>query len=211
MRFIFAALLLVLLNHCSAQSPVRRFLDLSGPEKRWVISHPFIARRALAISLEARYEAESIRASGMTDTFVHGGSLDAFRHCYWMARLASEIRPAAARRLGKCHEKGNYKSYRKGREEEKGILADSLSCVMDLLNNEAGIRIGQTRPRMPVNEVRQKVLEAIASGRLKMLLRDAQGQLCTCEGIAVSIPAGRPRAWHLPYCLVGTSPERFTN
>lgn len=203
-------LLIFVTTGTEAQNLYRRYRNLSRPEKCWVMFHPFIAKRALSISLEAREQTASVKALGELDTFNHGGRLDAFRHTYWMARLSSLIRHRAARSLGKAHEKGNYRSFRKGKEEEKGVLADSLSCVMDLLNNEYGIQLGRKLRGASASSLRDSVIQAIHIGELKMLLRDRQGRLCTCDGVAVSIPASGVRPWTLPYCLITTRDERFT-
>lgn len=210
MKGLILVLFLFATTGTEAQNLYRRYRNLSRPEKCWVITHPFIAKRALAVSLEAREQTATVKALGVLDTFDHGGRLDAFRHTYWMARLSSLIRPKAARRLGKAHEKGNYLNYRKGKEEEKGMLADSLSCVMDLLNNEYGIQLGRKLRGASASSLSDRVIQAIRNGELKMLLRDKGGRLCTCDGVPVTIPVSRVRPWTLPYCMITTREERFT-
>ena len=85
-----------------------QFKKLSCPEKRWVIFHPFVAKKALKVSLEAREITAEIKQQKLLVGTGNGDQIDAFRHTYWMARLAQEIHWRKANRLGKAHEKGNY-------------------------------------------------------------------------------------------------------
>ncbi|HRS40336.1 MAG TPA: hypothetical protein P5292_14240, partial [Bacteroidia bacterium] len=58
---------------------------LSKAEKRWVIGHLFVAKRAYRISLEARDLATKLEQDARLDHDKDGGEVDAFRHAYWMA------------------------------------------------------------------------------------------------------------------------------
>ena len=91
-----------------AQSGSEVFSKLSRPEKCWVVFHPFIAKKAYIISLEARNISRTLEKDSTLDHDADGGRVDAFRHAYWMARLAQEIGWRKARKLGNAHERGNY-------------------------------------------------------------------------------------------------------
>jgi len=62
---------------------------------------PFDARRARQLAYEALATA---RRSGLPLAGEHNGPMDAFRHCYWSCRMAQEIGPEEARRVGDTHE-----------------------------------------------------------------------------------------------------------
>src|SRR5690242_2677899 len=140
----------------SGQSAASGYCSLSAPEKWWVIWHPFVAKKAYRISLEARTVADSLRTSPVLDGDANGGQVDAFRHSYWMARLSQSMCWKKARSLGKAHEKGNYKSFKKGKMEE-GTLPDSASGAMDLYNNKVGIEIGRSMPELPRDSIQRVV------------------------------------------------------
>ncbi len=81
-------LLLCLLCSVSKKNEWVKFKKLSDPEKYWVVTHPFIAKRTLGISILAVTVSEKIQKENILDQEINGGKLDAFRHAYWMALLA---------------------------------------------------------------------------------------------------------------------------
>ena len=95
------------------QSKSKRLSSLSNAEKWWVVWHPFKAKRALEVSLKALDITDSIKKEGIIGVDINGGKLDAFKHCYWMAKLSHDIGRKAALKLGRAHEKGNYRSFLK--------------------------------------------------------------------------------------------------
>ncbi|MFN8154007.1 MAG: hypothetical protein U0Y08_06925 [Bacteroidia bacterium] len=198
-----AGWMMLLLLPCMLQGQSRAgaFFRLSGPEKTWTLLHPFKAGRAWKISRETRQQVEKFCRHTELDTFNHGGKLDAFRHTFWMARLTQSIGPRAALKLGKAHERGNFRQFKKGKGED-GNVQDSIACVMDLRNNEAGIALGKKHLPTPTDSIAIMVIDLIRTGNLTIMKRNAVGQLCTCEGLLVTLPAGQRRAWALPYCLV---------
>ena len=108
----------------------------------------------------------------------NGGQIDAFRHAYWMARLTQEIGHRRAKRLGNAHEKGNYKAFKKGKEED-GAVPDKISSDMDFFNNEVGIKIGKN---ISVEATKEAVINAVLNGECKILKMNKQGDFLTCEG-----------------------------
>ncbi|MDF1673085.1 MAG: hypothetical protein P1U41_06245, partial [Vicingaceae bacterium] len=125
MRF---KLLFLLVVFCSnglvfSQSKFKSFKKLSCPEKWWVIWHPFVAKKAFNVSQLARQKTDSIKQNKILKGNGSGGQVDAFRHTFWMAKLTNEIGWRRAEKLGKAHEKGNYKDYKKRRLED-GVVPD---------------------------------------------------------------------------------------
>lgn len=199
--------LLLTVQPCTGQSAIRSFYSLSGPEKKWIFLHPFVAAKAWHITLESRAAVVQLSTHPDLDTFHHGGRLDAFRHGYWMARLTLAIGERKARSLGRAHERGNYRQFRR-KVSEDGTLQDSTATVMDLLNNEAGIQLATTVTVTSTDELANRIIEKIVRGELIILKRNAEGMLCTCNGHPVVLPAGGKRPWRLPYCLVPSNNGR---
>ena len=73
------------------KTPSKMFCKLSGPEKAWVIFHPFIAKKTWKITEQARMETKSLLLDPRLDGDEDGGQLDAFRHAFWMASLSQKI------------------------------------------------------------------------------------------------------------------------
>ena len=159
-----------------ACSPTLRqsYAKLSPPEKGWVVFHPFKASAAYTISKNAEAVKDSIIAVGIIGSDNNGGHLDAFKHSFWMARLTQGIGKRAALSLGKAHEKGNYRTYKKSNLED-GFLPDKQSTDMDLHNNTVWNNIGIRYKKASKLLVIQLVLDALQNGILKVLLKDNDG------------------------------------
>ncbi len=179
------------------QSFIRSFIRLSGPEKCWVFQHLFTAGKAYKMVKEARLCTDEILKDSLLDQFPNGGQADAFRHTYWMARTTQKIGDKKALSLGKAHEKGNYKDFKKGRMED-GFRTDSVSCVMDLLNNNSGIQTGNMMKDSSAFFVLNYIIDLVKSGKLVILKRNKKGELLNCDGLKVETT----EAWYLPYCIV---------
>jgi len=98
------------------EGKVKKFCNLSGPEKRWVFAHLFIAGKSLKISEYANKVSEGQKDSPDLDGYANGGQVDAFRHCFWMASLCAQIKEKKALKLGVAHEEGNEKDFKKKKE-----------------------------------------------------------------------------------------------
>ncbi len=149
----------------------KQFKTLSCPEKRWVIFHPFVAKKAFKIAVDAREKTLEIKQQKFLIGVGNGDQLDAFRHAYWMAMLAKEIGERKSKKLGVAHEKGNYKQYNKGMLEDE-VLPDKISCEMDLFNNSVGLKIAKVATSSNLLEI---VLGAVKKGDCKIIKTDAQG------------------------------------
>ena len=184
----------------TAQSPSGGFKSLSGPEKWWVVFHPFVAKRAYRVSLEARHVSKEMESDSLLDGDANGGQVDAFRHAYWMARLSQVMCWKKARSLGKAHEKGNYKEWKKGKKEE-GTRADSAACAMDLFNNEAGLKTGRSMKDIPADSLRRMVRDSVRAGGMQVILKNALGQPLDCNAQPIDL-AVYENVWNVPKCLV---------
>lgn len=179
---------------------VKSFIKLSLPEKFWVLTHPFVAKKSFLITLKARDLTDSIKLTKtFKDSLIQGGQLDAFRHSCWMALLSNEIGKRKSLKLGKAHENGNYRGWKKGKMEI-GVRADSLSCEMDLFNNIQGAEIGLRHPKP---DIPKEIILAVKSGRMKVLLLNEKQQRLDCENRIVNL-VEYVKAWNVPGCLVSS-------
>lgn len=150
-------------------------------EVMWVIKHPFIAHRAYKITDTARKYANDAISDPSLDGDYNGGMVDAFRHTLWMTLLVQKISPKAALELGKAHEKGNYRDFKK-KVVEEGKLPDSVSCEMDMRNNIVGIEIGQEYMGMDTETLIQVVKVAVREGRCWKIKKDSGGNFLDIDG-----------------------------
>lgn len=176
------------------------FKNLSLPEKRWVLFHPIKAKKASAVTKEVQKDVDSIRRSGIIGDDNNGGALDAFKHAYWMALLSKNIGIKNALKIGRAHEKGNYKQFKK-RQAEDAILPDSVSCAMDLFNNNVGAHIYGNCKTIDNATVQKKLLLALKEGKLKMIKKDEAGKFLTCDGKIIILSEWKHK-WAVPKCLV---------
>ncbi len=187
----------------NAQTKYKSFFELSTPKKIWVIFHPFKAKKAFRISEEANKVSDSIKKTNILDKDGSGGQVDAFRHAFWMARLRQELGKSAARSLGKAHEKENYKTFKK-RKLEDGTVPDEIASKMDLYNNEQGLKLIVKGSDLSQKQLIKKVIEAIKSGKMRIIKKDANGNFLTCDGKI--IPKEKLKGkWENNKCLVTSS------
>jgi len=179
--YIISFLIFFSINSGAQNTKAKTFFKLPRPEKCWVIFHPFKAKRAFDISNEAKHLADSVKNTNLLDGDANGGQVDAFRHSYWMAILVKEIGVNAAEKLGKAHEKGNYICYKKNKFED-GVIPDSVSSVMDLYNNEIGIKIYKNNFNKSNKEIMQVVVTYIKDGKMLVIIKNKKGKFLDCEG-----------------------------
>ncbi len=176
--FLLVFLVLLFGNLLGQESTCKRFKKLSCAEKSWVVFHPFVAKKALQLSLDARTVTAEVKQQKLLKGEGNGDQVDAFRHTYWLALLTLEIGERRARKLGKIHEKGNYQQFKKGKIED-GALPDKISSEMDLFNNELGISIAKTKPTENLNNL---VIESIKKGEGKIIKQDQEHHFLDAEG-----------------------------
>ena len=172
---------------------------LSLPEKLWVISHPFAAKKAKRITLAVLKIYDQTKNEMLLSGGEDGGQLDAFRHCFWMAALSQQIKAKKVSKLGKAHEKGNYRDFKKKRLEE-GRLPDAISGEMDLKNNEIGIEMGGNKPEIDLQELKALVIKAVNEGKLYIIAKDTADNFIDCSGNTFDIESYQGK-WEIPKCL----------
>ena len=170
-----------------------------------MFAHPFVAKKALRMTRIAIATADSISRTTILDGDPAGGQVDAFRHCYWMALLITKMNPKKALKLGKAHEKGNYKSWKKGLLEDS-LRADSILCVMDLRNNTTGIKIGKeylADTSSKKKSLEQIVLENVKNGKMVMVKKNAMIQPTDSTGRIIIVENYKTK-WYVPKVLVNS-------
>jgi len=187
-------------NLNAQNSSIKSFFKLPRPEKCWVISHPFKAKRAFKISKVTQALSDSIKNTNLLDGDANGGQVDAFRHSYWMAILSKEIGVKAARKLGKKHEKGNYIYYKKHKYED-GTIPDEISSEMDLFNNEIGITIFTNNKDASKIDIQKATIQYIKEGRMRIIKKNDKGEFLDCKGNIIS-EAELKGKWKNNKCLI---------
>ncbi|WP_298883178.1 hypothetical protein [uncultured Polaribacter sp.] len=205
MKKMFLFLTLILTFQTYSQSNLKSFFKLSGPKRTWVLFHPFKAKKALQISKETKRVADSIKKSNLLDGDASGGQVDAFRHAYWMARLTQELGKRAARSLGKAHERENYLTYKKSKLED-GVIPDEISSIMDLHNNEEGLSLISKKSKVSKNGLIYRIVNAIKSGKMKIIKKDKNGNFLTCDGKIIKNEELRGK-WKNNKCLETSKKE----
>jgi hypothetical protein len=187
----------------NAQSSKKGFFDLSGPKRTWVIFHPFKAKKSFRISQETNRVSDSIKKTNLLDGDGSGGQVDAFRHAFWMASLRQEIGKSAARSLGKAHEKENYQTFKKMQLED-GVVPDEISSIMDLHNNEEGLKLIKRRSKISRKSLIYKIVNAIKEGKMKIIKKNKNGDFLTCEGEIISKESLKGK-WQNSKCLINSN------
>lgn len=180
-------------------SLIRQFGKVSCPEKIWILTHPFCAKKTYKLTLVSLITTDSLLAHKALDADANGGQVDAFRHAFWMAILSSEIGEKRALKLGKAHEKGNYRDFKKGRIED-GALPDETSSEMDLWNNKIGAVIGVKKMNITLDQLRDTVIAYIHKGEMKIILKDSMKNPVDCNNIPLQ--NFNEKKWNLGKCLV---------
>ena len=200
MKKIIFVYLILFTSILFSQRVPKKFSQLSCPIKTWVIFHPFKAKRAQLISIEANQVSDSIKNTNILDGDASGGQVDAFRHAYWMARLRQEIGKCAAKSLGKAHERENKQTYKKSKLED-GVLPDEISSEMDLFNNKEGLKLTTKRDEIKQKTLIYKVLNAILEGKMKIIKKDEEGNFLSCDGRLISATELKGK-WENEKCLI---------
>lgn len=199
MKYLILFFIFLLTSGCSPKLR-QSFSKVSSPEKIWIFFHPFKAKKAFLISKETERTKDSIENIGSIGNDNNGGQLDAFKHSFWMARLTQGIGKRAAFNLGKAHEKGNYKTYKK-RKLEDGFLPDKQSSEMDLFNNKVGISVGNFNKKTSKQELIQQLLDSLHDGKLRILKKNSSGNFLDCQGKILPMDSLKGK-WNTKKCLV---------
>lgn len=152
----------------------KQYKNLSSPEKKWVIFHPFISKNVYKISEKAVHVADSLIVDTLLDGDLNGGQLDAFRHAFWMALLSQKYNWRKIYKLGLAHEKGNYYQFLHSSIED-GSVPDKVSSQMDLLNNDAGRQLGLDNKNSSECELIKIIKDEILNGNLWIIKKNKDG------------------------------------
>lgn len=187
-----------LLGPIQAQNgQLHKFKQLSWPEKRWVCTHPLVAKKAQVVSIEARRRSDSLLLDPRLDGDAQGGAVDAFRHAWWMASLSQSIGSRRALSLGRAHERANFRAHRKG---TGGGHHDQAMQEMDLQNNAVGVKLIQKGEVVTAKELDELVIQAILQGKLWVLAKDTDGNYLNADGQVLSESAWKG-LWNSARCL----------
>ena len=181
----------------------QNFGSRSRYEKCWAFAHPFAALKAKNIYKKCMPIYEETKKNNLLDTFENGGKLDAFRHTFFMSAFSQKIKTKKIRKLGIAHEKGNYTHFLKNIKED-GELADSLSAIMDLQNNELGFKIGSANKKKDLKYLKELVTEEINRGEAVYFKRNSSGQYLNCNGEIILLENYKNK-WSIPKCLITTN------
>jgi hypothetical protein len=176
-KYFFLFLFIIPLIGKTQNSTFHSFLKLSCAEKKWAIGHFLIARKAWDISQRCRFVTDSMGKLGIPDHNPSDGKLDAFRHTFWMATLSGKIGVRKSLSLGRAHEQGNYRDFKRERFEE-GNIPDKASTDMDLYNNKIGVEIGMALKGYSEKLIIDSILKAIVNGKMRIVLKDTFGRSC---------------------------------
>lgn len=146
---------------------------------------------------------KEVKEQKLLDAFENGGQLDAFRHVFAMAWFSKFVSTKKLRKLGKAHEKGNYLQYLNN-ENENGELPDSLSCVMDLKNNEVGLSLKKEVKQLSIQETKKFVVDLVKNGWAIIIKRNGDGLYVDCSGNIIT-RAPMYKRWSWPKCLVASN------
>lgn len=181
-----------------AQIPAK----LSKYEKHWALLHPIAAIKANHLGKCVAAIYKETLAEGL-DSYPSGGRLDAYRHVFFMAAFAQKISIGKLRKLGRAHEKANYRQFLKSLNEE-GEVPDSLSSVMDLQNNELGFKLGKENKHLTLLALKELCVDQIKKGAAMILKRNKGGNYVDC-GNRVIVISTLNRPWNIPKCLVASN------
>lgn len=202
MRIVIIIILLSFfqIQQSTSQNIIRTFFSISTPEKIWVITHPFIAKKVHIISLDAKAQAKILITDSVFFGTGNGDKIDAFRHAFWMARLSQEVHWRKVYKLGVAHEKGNYKDFKKHKLED-GALPDSISSEMDFLNNDAGRQIGVENKKLTKPELILFIRNEIINGNLWVIKQNEKGEFINNNNQIINIDNYKGK-WSNPKLLV---------
>lgn len=173
---------------------------LEKPEKRWIIKHP-VAAVSVRKRLARCYPLiEKVKTENRLDQFENGGCLDAFRHVFTMAFLAQRIPVSKLRTLGIAHEKSNRIQFEK-RILEDSEMPDSVSCQMDLLNNEIGFHLGKKNINTDMDSLVEVVINEIQHEGAWQIARSQKGNYLSCDGKELELGEWNGK-WNIPKCLI---------
>ncbi len=170
-------------------------------EKRWAYKHPFAAIKIKKVKKKCDVFYAEIKDHPDLDKYENGGKLDAYRHLFYTLAFTYKVKTNKVISLGIAHEKDNYLSFLKSRNEE-GELADSLSCEMDLLNNKEALNLIQKlHHEVNFEKMSAVCIRHIKEGNAWFIKRDEKGNYLKCDGTLIKMEDYKGK-WIIPKCLI---------
>lgn len=189
----------VFINTSLGQAEIKSFKSLSSPEKWWVIWHPFKAKKAFNITQKTLQTVDSLKLQKTLGADLNGGTLDAFKHSFWMAVLSRDIGKKPALKLGIAHEKGNYHQFLKNHKEDN-IIPDKPSSTMDTFNNQVGVKLGYNHQNLKHQQLVTLIIEQVQNGHMVVLKKNPKGKFLDCNNEVIDLYQYHGQ-WDNPKCL----------
>ena len=165
--------------------------------------HLFRAYPVWKLSSQVRQIANQHITDPDLDGDFAGGQVDALRHILWMALITQKYGARFARKLGVVHEKSNKLDFKKKKLEEYQ-LPDATSMMMDLLNNEIGIELGQRLTDVNITQLTEIVKQLVLDGKAWVIKKDTEGNFLDIDDkpIPKNLWLGK---WNTPKVLVASN------
>lgn len=171
-------------------------LNIGFHDVLWVIGHPFIAKKSYVLSKISMQITDSIMQDSIL-TDGQGGALDAFRHGIWMTLLSDAIGNGRAIKLGRAHEKSNYRNFKKGRP-----FSSYHHSLMDSINNLRAIEIPTSG--LQRKEIIQTLIDSVKAGYFVIIRKNEVGESLDSSGQIVQKDKKR---WKCNECLIKSNGE----
>lgn len=185
---------LAIVQQSDAQDLWSKYRSVPFAQKVWAATHIRHAADMYRISVECRDYAASQLGIYPLDSSSWGGTADAFRHGYWMARLAQQHPLRICLSLGRAYERSNRQAFRQQRRQGQ-FLYDRASQEMDLRNNRIGADLGLSMRDSSATAVADAVKKMIISGQFYVIAATREGHFMTADGGAVA-PCDVPKCWN---------------
>lgn len=182
---------------------VKTLFELNRYEIIWILTHLFRAYPVWKLSSQVRQIANQHITDPELDGDFAGGQVDALRHILWMALITQKYGARFARKLGVVHEKSNKLDFKKKKLEEYQ-LPDATSMMMDLLNNEIGIELGQRLTDVNITQLTEIVKQLVLDGKAWVIKKDNEGNFLDIDDkpIPKNLWLGK---WNTPKVLVASN------
>lgn len=201
---LFSVTILLASKFAHGQNIWQKYRDVPRAQKVWAAMHIRYAEKIYRISVECRDFASAQLGSYPLDSISRGGTADAFRHGYWMARLAQQYPRRICLSLGRAYERGNRQTYRQQRRNNV-FLYDRASQEMDLRNNRIGADLGRRMPGASPSAIAEELKLMIAAGQFYVIAAAPDGKIITDEGASVD-PSMLPHRWDNGKTLAKSAP-----
>jgi hypothetical protein len=137
----------------------KQFQELNPDEKVVALANPY---DAYIVGENAKVAFKYAGWTGLSG--ARDGRQDAYRHAFWNSINSRDISSEDAKKFADAHETGST-SY-----NSKSDDYDPIATKMDLHNNWVGRQIGALNPNATNTEMSQFIKQALADGKLKMIL-----------------------------------------